>query len=688
MNEIQNHQDNIQKVPRSRWLPWRQQSYWLVLVAILFITLSAAVPLWGPGIINTRGGGDSPFLIQRTLEMAENIKHVVFPPRWMSHAAYGYGYPFFNHYGALPYYISGSLSLLGMPVTLAIQGTQTLGFVLAGFAMALWASQIYKNKWSIILSSAAYTYAPFHMVNIYIRGDSLSEFYAFIWFPLILWALHRYAKVPSWSRMCIIACTYGGLILTHNTSAVTFSPFALLYAIALTLKTKGAPKNRQPIIIFKQYLIPIIVPFLLGVLLTMWFWLPAIAEIKFGQLGPDFTEGYFHHSQHYRGLNLVQNSVAFDYSIALKAEDAGPFSMGLVQAILAGCGVLFFWFSHKRRHMVWVNLYLLSSLALTTVIMTPLSAFLWDNISLLRVTQFPWRFLSIQAVFTAAITANIPNSIRKKKEEVRHFTKQQLIVRTLLSASAIILLAGAALVNLHPDRLAINNDDVSWDNLLLYEIFTGNIGTTIRHEYLPKNVVPRPYITQAILDQDIGPKIDGDGDMIAHLLERGPAEQSWHIQLKSTASQPHELITVAFPLYWWPGWQAKVNGTSIPTYALPGSGELALDVPEGAHDIVLRLHGTKLQKLAMGVSCITAILVIVSVTIERCFSLAPKKRLGYDRVLVILLLVTTSLLLPVMWNSPYENNGRYYDFEQMPAPGSGQPVRPATLTPAHLYDYH
>ena len=48
-------------------------------VAWLLFGLLAAAPLWGPGIVNTRGGGDSPFLLQRTMDMAESLAHGIFP---------------------------------------------------------------------------------------------------------------------------------------------------------------------------------------------------------------------------------------------------------------------------------------------------------------------------------------------------------------------------------------------------------------------------------------------------------------------------------------------------------------------------------------------------------------------------------------------------------------------------------
>ncbi|MBC7228282.1 MAG: hypothetical protein H5T61_13805, partial [Thermoflexales bacterium] len=288
------------------------------LILLLAFALAASVPLWGPGIVNTRGGGDSPFLLQRIHQMAVNLRAGVFPVRWMPDAAYGLGYPFFSYYAALPYYLAGLLVVVGLDILSAVKITQTLGFLAAALAMYGWMRRLTARPWAAWLGAVAYTVAPFHLVNVYVRGDSLSEFYAFVFYPLILWVLDLPEGRPF--RRFGIALAYAGLPLTHNISAFIFTPFVLLYVLMRrpdrrTLRDLGALG--------------------LGLLLSAWFWLPALGESHLAQLGA-VTQGYFYYANHFRALNLVQDRFFFDYS--LSSPDRTPFAIGLPQAIGAALG--------------------------------------------------------------------------------------------------------------------------------------------------------------------------------------------------------------------------------------------------------------------------------------------------------------------------------------------------------------
>jgi hypothetical protein len=587
----------------------------LPLILLLAVALAASVPLWGPGIVNTRGGGDSPFLLQRVHQMAANLRAGVFPVRWMPDAAYGLGYPFFSYYAALPYYLAGLLVVIGLDILTAIKITQTLGFLAAALAMYGWMRRLTANRWGAWLGAVGYTVAPFHLVNVYVRGDSLSEFYAFIFYPLILWALDLPEGRPL--RRAGVALAYAGLLLTHNISAFIFTPFVLLYVLI----------RRRP----DWRTLGDLSALGLGLLLSAWFWLPALGESNLAQLGA-VTQGYFHYTNHFRARNLVQNCFFFDYS--LSSPERTPFAMGLTQAVGAAVGglVLLIRLATARigrpagGQPVGAGLApapsLLLGLVISTLMITPLSKPLWDHLPLLPMVQFPWRFLSVQALFAAAALGMIPHSTPGSLRRRQGWGE----------ALCGLILMAAVLVPLHPDRLPIGLEDVTRERLLLYELFTSNIGTTIRHEYLYRAVVPRPFTSDAAIEPDAPPRaIPLDGARLeAEQVESAPTRQVWRVAGEGGG--------IAFPILYWPGWRARVDGEPVDVGPVEGSGYLALRVPPGEHTVVLYLGRTPIRALAEGVSLAAAL--GVAVIVAGRYLTARRRALLYALCVVIALTPT------------------------------------------------
>jgi len=307
-----------------------------LLMTLLMSAIACLPLLWGPGIVSTRAGGDSPFLLVRLQQLVSVLRAGIFPPRWMPDAAYGLGYPFFNHYAALPYYVAAAFKFLGFGYLWAVKLTQALGFIAAAMAMYGLAKRLTRDRGSALLAALAYTYAPFHMVNVYVRGDSLSEFYAFIFYPLILWSLLELRDSPSLRRVATLALSYAGLILTHNISALVFSPFIALYLAIVFIGNR-----RQG----WQWALYSCGGLALGMLLSVWFWWPALMERGLGHMA-DMTTGYFHYAGHFRGLDLIQLCPLFDYAITGQAT---PFAMGLFQAIATVGGVAAIIFAAIQR---------------------------------------------------------------------------------------------------------------------------------------------------------------------------------------------------------------------------------------------------------------------------------------------------------------------------------------------------
>ena len=592
----------------------------IAVTTLILVALVAAAPLWGPGMVNTRGGGDSPFLLQRTHQIMANLRAGVFPVRWMPDAAYGLGYPFFSYYAALPYYLAGLLALAGLDLLTALKLVQTLGFVAAALAMYGWMCRVTRSRWAAWLAAVAYTVAPFHLVNVYVRGDSLSEFYAFVFYPLILWALEQIpnsklqtpnpklqipnskAQIPDsgarrTGRWCWAALALAGLILTHNLSAFIFFPFLLLYLVILAWREKH---NRKRVLGFGFLSLGF------GFLLSAWFWLPALAELGQAQLGPS-TQDYFHYSRHFRTLNLVQDALLFDYSTTAGDVARSPFAMGAVQAgftVLGGLGLAV---GGLRRRLEARWAFVLVGLLISTAMITPLSKPLWDYLPLLPIVQFPWRFLSVQALFTAAATATLVGSIsvpvaRSADHPSPASSRSSCVVHLwsfvishlsfLLALPIAAILALSVLLPLRPERLPIGPADVTVERLQLYELFAGNIGTTIRYEWLPSTVNPRPFTSDVLIEPGAPSRaIPLDGASVeAALVEQGPTRQVWRVWGEGGG--------VAFPLLYWPGWRARLDGELAQASPVEGSGYLALEVPPGEHTVVLWLGRTPVRAVA------------------------------------------------------------------------------------------
>jgi hypothetical protein len=172
----------------------RARYFW---AAALLIAGAAAWPLLAQlGLLNTRGGGDSPFLLQRVQQLVTAVSDGHFPVRWMPDANFGYGYPFYNYYAPLAFYIAGGFYAVGFGLIRAIQLSQLAAFLLAGGAMFGLARRWFRSDWVALFVSVAYTLAPFHLVNVYVRGDSLAEFWAMAFYPLIFWAIERKTPHP------------------------------------------------------------------------------------------------------------------------------------------------------------------------------------------------------------------------------------------------------------------------------------------------------------------------------------------------------------------------------------------------------------------------------------------------------------------------------------------------------------
>ena len=260
-----------------------------------------------------RGGffvsDDGLFHVYRAAALANAWQHGVLHPRLFPEFGFGYGQAVLNFYAPLAYWPPALLALVGVAPAGAVEVAFALGFVLAALAAYGFARRLF-GHWGGLLAAVAYTYFPYHLADVYVRG-ALPEHFAFIWPPLILWALtavfrDEHPRAPLlWGGLA-----WAGLILTHNLTALLMLPVAFIYGALLAVWT-----GRTRRIVHAVALL------VFGLGLSAPLWLPYFAESQAVGLALGPSDGY---KAHLAPLSrLVQSSLFYQYREQVAGRLAG-----------------------------------------------------------------------------------------------------------------------------------------------------------------------------------------------------------------------------------------------------------------------------------------------------------------------------------------------------------------------------
>ncbi|GAG39278.1 unnamed protein product, partial [marine sediment metagenome] len=182
----------------------------------------------------------------------------------------GYGYPFFNFYAPLSYYVGAVLSLVGLGLQPALIATFALATITAGLAAYMLVRDHFSPR-SALVAAVAYAYAPYLGYDAFFRAN-LAETLSWALLPLALWTMGRLARQGGPRYLAGAALSYAAVLLTHNVFALIFSPLLVTCGLVTALTTLPPARSRC------RRLAVTGVAILLGMGLAAFFWLPALIE--------------------------------------------------------------------------------------------------------------------------------------------------------------------------------------------------------------------------------------------------------------------------------------------------------------------------------------------------------------------------------------------------------------------------
>ncbi len=547
--------------------------------------------------------------------------------RWLPTLNLGYGSPLFNFYPPLSAYVLTLLYLiLGQQVDVAwnvLLALALLGGCVGMFLLGRWLFGVAGG----ILAAMLYTWSPHLVYQGLARGSSANGL-AMALFPWATWGLLVVGARPSPLFIVLASVPIALLMLSHTAASLLFlGPLVILAGTAVW----ATPGPRRP------RLRAVVAALALGLALSAFSWLPALAEIgatRYAlEAGKVNVQDYFADA-----LRWPQQTVAGAHNPGL------PKTPGIAQIALgaAGGGLAFVTWRRQGRGgqptavaavATMAGLMGLGTLALAMSVSSPL----WGWLRPLQSLQFPWRLLDIPT-FCLALAGGFVLAM-----PFGHGRSWGAVGRGLVMVAGLVVAFLNVLPYLYPPRLHVLPEPLTLAEATAVQQQFGIYGLTAWGEYSAASVSTWPTALPFAGADEMLP-------LYTRLLETpagmtAVAGDPWRAVWQTNLPQA-ETVTLA--VHDFPGWQGWVDGKQA-ALGVAGDGRLQFTIPPGPHQVELAFTRTPARWLADGLTGL-GLVVMVALFIGRWrYAVSPKHGFSPERAatnrLIVLFIIVLCLLL-------------------------------------------
>ena len=586
------------------------------LLLLLALSLFAIAPLCAPGYFYTaHDGRHSVFYLSM---FDASVRDGAWWPRWAMHHIQGYGYPTFIIQAPMGFYLGEFFVLLGAGYTSAVKLSWAVGFLASGWGMyrlvlhwvagaestspetAGWGSD--RTRLAGLVAGLIYVYLPYHFVGIYVRG-ALNDTLLLAWFPWVMLAFDNLiarGPTPGWTRrVAVAALVLAGTLLTHSFALISFTPLLITFVLFRVLLAWQTDSREAGGLLQRGGLA--LGAGLLALLLFAVFLVPLLLEGPLLQQEV-YSTGTYSYRNHFVYLGQFFSPFwGFGYSDdPLGANDGMGFQVGVLALLLLLTAITQLWRGKPQRRAIM--LYLLVAVLSVLLLMTPAAAPLWDGVPLLGVIQFPWRLLSLVALLSAALAGLTVANLLAQLADPSQETGGALLLG-LLALFAGYSYIGADLQPVEPwreDGRAIFRFEEEHPDMIAYT-----------------NWVEEPFVTSPMTEDyaaDEYTDVHGANNTLSRLAviqDRGDV-----LSVYSRGSSGGGVVRMDEPgvvrihLFYFPGWQAYLDGAPVDHRLSNPSGLLAIDVPAGEHRIDVRMEATAARRIGTITSWLTLAVVM------------------------------------------------------------------------------
>lgn len=479
-----------------------------------------------------------------------------FPILWVD--SWGnYGYPLGLVSCQVTSYLGAALQFIVGSPTLAFNWLFLLTTILSGVLMYLWL-RLHLGVLAAIVGEVVFLFTPYHVQNIYVRG-ALPEYVSTV---CVLFALLGIGLILEKKRLVghlFIILGVASLALTHPMMLVPGAAFLGLYGLLLCLY------RRRSIFV----LISIAISALLGLGVGAFYVLPLLTGIKFFYYG---TGMKLRGGEFVSPAQLLSTFAPYFSPTSHPGPPAVSIRLGVIESVgLAVAGLAL------ATKDAWKNKYLIGALLMTLVLLfftLPISRSLFEHIQLLGNLQYPWRFLSVASITTAAVVA--------------------VLIDMYANWRICVLVVVAVLLAEVPTAYGKNYLDTPSD---VYQFTVTNLHT--------KNMAPiwAGESADYPVHREKVAIIDGLGTI--HNLSVHNRIRAFDVDAKT----PLRMVDYTF---FFQGWKVYVDGVETliefqdPAYR----GVITYQIPSGTHHVEVKFIATRTRKIAAVLSAASGVVAL------------------------------------------------------------------------------
>ena len=326
------------------------------------------------------------------------------PPRLGPDFLYNYGYPLFNFYYPLPFYVGALFFSLGFALTSSFKIVFLVTVLLSIIGMYNFL-RLNFSKWASFSGAMLFLYTPYRAVQIYVRG-AMGEAFALVLLPWVLWIIVKIIRSKNLKLVALGSVIMFLFFIAHNYLWFLSLPFVLLLLIIEYFKDSSEKVEGWQKRLF--------VSVLLGFLMSSYWLIPAVLERKYIQRLTPFLLG-----DHFPFLRqLIVPSWGYGSSVWGPGDEIS-FQIGLANLLSVIVSLYYLFrnvlsgrdikkvsksftkiiFKNKEESIAfWAIFGFISTVFMMNIRSLPF----WKLVPFYNFVQFPWRLLFLTTIFLSS----------------------------------------------------------------------------------------------------------------------------------------------------------------------------------------------------------------------------------------------------------------------------------------------